>query len=685
MNFKKLASALLVSLLLASAAVPAISALTPHGTGILLRNWLKNDPDYQFSEAYMTSVWYENFSSLELTENDRNNILRIAVSQLGYHEGDSPEDFDGRNTEGSENYIEYGRLLVPNWNNNSYDWCACFVNWCLNQAGFDKASSELSCRNWVSELTSMNMYKKSKAHGGNYTPQPADFIFFNWDGRSSPANHIGFVLYTTETHVYTIEGNSKNDNVAIRSYALNDSRVIGYGTPPYYEGNEPTVNYGYTDGMPCGVYVVEGYDVVLMSDPDGDSEICSIPGGSSVILHEVVSDMAFVTYGDSEGYVPANILWFLSRDITLSFDANGGQNAPASAKVNMGAPYDPSATLPTLEGDTFLGWSTTSYNAIPDFKVGDPVSAGWDTTLYAVWEKRSATLANEAFAAGKAPRYDRPDTIENSAALLVGTVTDPSLLTVENAQIAITTDSVLGNVLTLTAIDSESASSVTLDYAALTSSLLLAPVNGNTVRYAVLKVQNLPITDTSLKLSLNGSIGKSASLAVTGSWRYVVMDLTQNGLEGDLTTLRLDWQEGNRPLCLANIFFVSTEEQVNALLTGAYIFPAQERSRSEPEIETETERETETEIITETEVETTGSEPETTVSAPTVTEESSALTEPVVTSAETNPDLPLESECVPEDTTESSHSGCGSSLVVTSLFSLVTGAIALVTLRKKED
>ena len=157
MNFKKIASALLVSLLLASAAIPAVSALTPYGTGILMRNWLKNDPNYQFSEAYKTSVWYENFTSLELTENDRNNVLRIAVSQLGYHEGDSPKDFDGMNTSGSDNYIEYARLLVPNWNNNSYDWCACFVNWCLNQARFDKASSEISCRNWVSELTAMGI------------------------------------------------------------------------------------------------------------------------------------------------------------------------------------------------------------------------------------------------------------------------------------------------------------------------------------------------------------------------------------------------------------------------------------------------------------------------------------------------------------------------------------------------
>ena len=119
MNLKKLTAIALASILLVSAAVPVASALPPHGTGILCRNWLKNDPDYQFSDAYKTSVWYENFTSLELTSNDRNNILRIAVSQLGYHEGDSAKDFDGMNKNGSSNYIEYARLLVPHYNDNA--------------------------------------------------------------------------------------------------------------------------------------------------------------------------------------------------------------------------------------------------------------------------------------------------------------------------------------------------------------------------------------------------------------------------------------------------------------------------------------------------------------------------------------------------------------------------------------
>ena len=661
MNFKKLASALLVSLLLASAAAPAVSALTPHGTGILMRNWLKNDPNYQFSEAYKTSVWYENFTALELTENDRNNILRIAVSQLGYHEGNSPEDFDGMNTEGSENYIEYGRLLVPNWNDNSYDWCACFVNWCLNQARFDKASSEISCRNWVSELTDMNMYQRSKAHGGTYTPKPADFIFFNWDGIASPANHIGFVLYTTETHVYTIEGNSKDDNVSIRSYPLNDSRVIGYGTPPYDEGDETTVDYSYASGMPVGTYIVGSHNAALMSAANGGSQICAIPVGSPVTLLGVERDMARVTYGDRTGYMNANVLWLMASEITLSFDANGGSTPPASVVTYMGTACKLPEAIPSLQGDTFLGWSLTPYNAIPDFKAGDTVSLGADATLYAVWEKRSVKLASAAFAEGKAPRLPRPESTHNSAALLMGTLADTSLFAItENVTVSFVTDDSLGSVLSMSVGQGEAEASVTLDYSALMKSLSLAPVSGDTVHYAVLKVKAEMANTSAWWISFNSLEGKTASLAASDEdWQYAVVDLNQGGFTGDLQTVEfgLKTTDTTVSFLLSDIFFVSTEEQVDALTSGAYIFPTQERLSPE-----------------------TTTEPPTT-DAPTTPSESTDRNP-----ADTNtPSDSTEDGSTAETPAEPQKSGCASTLALTSLFSATVAGAALAALRKKKD
>ena len=672
MNFKKIASALLVSLLLASAAIPAVSALTPYGTGILMRNWLKNDPNYQFSEAYKTSVWYENFTSLELTENDRNNVLRIAVSQLGYHEGDSPKDFDGMNTSGSDNYIEYARLLVPNWNNNSYDWCACFVNWCLNQARFDKASSEISCRNWVSELTAMGMYQKSKAHGGSYTPRPADFIFFNWDGKSAPANHIGFVLYVTETHVYTVEGNSGNDNVTVRSYALSDARVIGYGTPPYDEGGEPTLNYAYEGGMPLGTYVVKTYDAVLMSAATGGSQVCAVPAGSAVTFHGVEGSMARVTYGDKTGYISTDILCLMTPEITLSFDANGGSNAPDAVRVGMGEFYDLTSALPTLEGDTLLGWSRVPYNAVPDFSVNDPVSAGTSTTLYAVWEKRSAQLAKTAFEEGKAPLFARPATTQNSSALLLGTLTDTAFFANENAEVTFVSDDTLGSVLSMSVARGDAEASVTLDYAALTSSLRLSPVRGDTVRYAVLKVKAEMADTSAWYVAFDGEKADTPSLSASvGDWLYAVVELTQGGFAGDLATIEfgLLTTDDTAAFLLADLYFVSTEEQVEALTSGGYIFPTQEQQSPEPE--TTTEPETTVEDATDT---------------PTQPVESSTDTEESVESSDTNISFDsTEHGSETEALTQPVQGGCTSALALSSLLGLTAAAAAIIALRKKED
>ena len=647
MNLKKLAAIALATLLLASAAVPAASALTPHGTGIPMRNWLKNDPDYDFSDAYKTSVWYENFTSLELTENERNNVLRIAVSQLGYHEGDSAKDFDGMNKSGSSNYIEYARLLIPHYNDNAYEWCACFVNWCLNQARFDKASSEIGCWKWVGELKTMNMWQDSAAYKGTYTPRPADFIFFNWKGNNNGSGHIGYVLYTTETRVYTLEGNADN-NVTVRSYALDDPNVIGYGTPPYNEGSEPTIDWSYADGMPRGTYVVNSYSAALKKAPGATGRICSVPAGSTVTLYEVVDDMARVTYGDKEGYLPANILWLMTPatgEDTVTFDANGGEGAPDEAKVTIGADYNLPDTIPTLEGDTFLGWSKIPYNTIPDYKAGEPLTLVGDVTLYAVWEKHSVELADAAFAEGKAPLYTRPTGIENSAALLLGTLADASLFTGADTEITLITDGDFGKALSLVSTAESADPYVTLDYAALMESLLLAPVQGEAVKYAVLKVKNVSMNNTAVELSFNGGENKTTALLADGNdWQYLVFDLTDAGLTGDLTSLRIDWEkaanEAGNTMYLADVFFVAHEAQAEALANGLYILPAQEHLEPETEAPTETEAEV-------------------TTARDDTAEGTDATTEPA--------------------------KGCFSALTLTSLTGLVAAGAAVAALRKKED
>ena len=609
MSLKRIISFLLALLLLASASALTIGALEPHGTGIKMRKWLTNDPNYQFSEAYKTSVWYQNFTALEMSDNDRNNILRIAVSQLGYHEGDSAEDFDGMNFNGSANYIEYARLLVPHYNDNAYEWCACFVNWCLNQAHYDKASSEIGCWKWVGELKEMNMWQDSAAYKGTYTPKPADFIFFNWNGVNTGSGHIGYVLYTTDTHVFTVEGNADN-NVTVRSYELSDPRVIGYGTPPYNEGTEPTIDYSYAEGMPRGQYVVNSMTANLMTYPTSE-RICRVPVGSSVTLYSVEGDYAKVGYNDKVGYLPKSCLFLLTAVEgmdALTFDANGGQGVPEAQEIPYGESYTLPDTIPTLEGDTFLGWSTVSYNVKVDYQPGDTVTITGNTTLYAVWEKRSLTLAKEAADKGLIPEYPRPNATTNSSALLLGTLKDTSAFTtLKDTELKLVEDEELGKVLSFVSTAKSDDPHVILSYAELCKSLRLAPVTGDRVDFVVMLVKDVSMNDMNdedvkgLALYFNGDpMTKSVSLiGVEGGWHYITFDVSASGgFEGELETMKIGWQksssEAGNTLLVSDIFFVNGTSALNAICDGQYVYPTQELL----EIDTEAPTDVPTEPVT---------------------------------------------------------------------------------------
>lgn len=594
MRLKKILAAGLATAVLAACAAPAISALEPHGTGIKMRNWLTNDPNYEFSDAYKTSVWYENFTSLEFSENERNTVLRIAISQLGYHEGDSAADFDGMNMSGSSNYIEYARLLVPHYNDNHYEWCACFVNWCLNQAHIDYASSEIGCWKWVGELKGMKMWQDSAAYKGTYTPKPADMIFFNWDGKNTGSGHIGYVLYTTDTHVYTIEGNADN-NVTIRSYKLNDPCVIGYGTPPYDEGEEETIDFSYASGRPRGYYVVNNMNARL-KDEDGKS-ICKVPVGSCVELRAVEDGNAKVIFDEQEGYLPESILVLMTpmQGVdTVTFDANGGENAPASQEIVIGEVGTVTADTPTLAGDTFLGWALRPFDMAPVYQPGDPITTTGDITLYAIWQNHSKTLADAAMAEGTLVRFPIPEATNHNAAIILGGI-DPALMTPQNGTtVSVVNDETYGKVMSFVAPGACSDPYVTLPYAALMRSAQLAPVNATDVKYVVLLVNNVSLSNRAFDLfytcdenetsAANDQTARvvSSTVAKDAGWQYVVFDMSEaKGWNGELQSLRLDYEraalDAGETLLLQGVYLLSNDQELEGLKEGIYFFPEQEK------------------------------------------------------------------------------------------------------------
>ena len=167
-------------------------------------------------------------------------VIAVAVGEIGYKEKASNASLDDKAANaGSANYTKYARDFdqkYPNWYNgkkNGYAWCDMFVDWCfLTAFGYEKAL-KLLCQPEKSAgagCTYSLRYYKNKGQFHTSGPKPGDQIFFGSSLDNS--SHTGIVEKVDGSKVYTIEGNT-SDQVARRSYALSNSRILGYGRPAY--------------------------------------------------------------------------------------------------------------------------------------------------------------------------------------------------------------------------------------------------------------------------------------------------------------------------------------------------------------------------------------------------------------------------------------------------------------------
>jgi hypothetical protein len=159
-------------------------------------------------------------------------VILIALSQVGYHEGNSDVDMDGWNLGGSENYVEYNRLFCKLEGIWGYAWCAAFVSWCQFQAGIpaDIDCSEVSCPRMINEILKPQGLYKTRESG--YIPLIGDLIYFKNKTSTAISTHVGLVIGVSGGYVYTVEGNG-GEKVARHKYALDDSYIVGYGALKY--------------------------------------------------------------------------------------------------------------------------------------------------------------------------------------------------------------------------------------------------------------------------------------------------------------------------------------------------------------------------------------------------------------------------------------------------------------------
>ena len=264
-----------------------ISAITPTYDGM--------------TDSFRGSRYYLNLETLTLTGDGRTDIVMVAMSQLGYHEGNCDGECNGENDLGSGNYTEYNHYhgCVDQLGNGvltyGYPWCASFVSYCARLAGISTRAlpSSLNCTNWTWMFRSMGDYY---ARESGFVPQQGDLIFFRDAGSSRVSTHVGLVRYVCNGLVYTIEGNCGNE-VRLAAYDLNDTYIVGYASPDYQENSAEAIDYllhEYTEGN----YIIAAQVLPVRARPDYAAPVTfTLTRGDLMHIYECKSGWGRTDYG----------------------------------------------------------------------------------------------------------------------------------------------------------------------------------------------------------------------------------------------------------------------------------------------------------------------------------------------------------------------------------------------------
>ena len=187
----------------------------------------------------------------------RKGIVETALSQVG-----------------SKDYAKYGSV---NNTSNPNAWCNDFVSWCAVQAGLgDVIPLGSSTLNTASRF-GINYHPK-----GTYQPQPGDIVYYNWQGGTSPKDHVGiFVGFNSDGTLHTVEGNTSGGTVAERNRSWDS--IVGFGT--YAKG-------GVTGDEDIALVGEYGREIAIL--PNGQiqilgqnsAELVDLPNGTKILNNQ---------------------------------------------------------------------------------------------------------------------------------------------------------------------------------------------------------------------------------------------------------------------------------------------------------------------------------------------------------------------------------------------------------------
>lgn len=161
--------------------------------------------------------WEGSISSVLLTDNVPENILRIAETQLGYKESEVNYQF---NSDGTKNgYTRYGE-----WYGNPYgNWDAMFVSFCISFSKSANSDTLISS----SPLTMKQKWENQSLYTDDsyYIPENGDIAFIDTNS-DTIADTVAIVESFENEELIIILGDSNNK---VESLKADKNTVCGYG------------------------------------------------------------------------------------------------------------------------------------------------------------------------------------------------------------------------------------------------------------------------------------------------------------------------------------------------------------------------------------------------------------------------------------------------------------------------
>jgi len=247
---------------------------------------------------------------------------------------------------------------------------------------------------------------QSKAQGEYLTlsetaPTRTDYTFKGWATSSSAIvaqteYSPGRVLYPkSDITLYAVweQGASVPLYYVHVYYDLQDGVIEGHEGESILEDTISFTNANYLDvahTLTAAVPTRAGYTFNGWTNTEKTE---SFAPGQNVTLKRSAADVVHAGFNFyavwEQGTAPATY--------TITYDANGGEGAPANQTKTQGQALTLSSTKATRKGYSFLGWAATNNATVAEYQAGGQFTADADTTLYAVWEADAPTIWTIAF------------------------------------------------------------------------------------------------------------------------------------------------------------------------------------------------------------------------------------------------------------------------------------------------